>query len=539
MEKKAGEDEIVIDDERGTPAAIASSPKKRKTDAGAVDNGASGACLCDDVLGLILARLPARTALACTALSKHHRRLTLTPEFRSLHRRLAPPLPRPHIAYVATAPLRWKDEKGLVSVFHGFHVAGGAGIAAAAAPMRGLFGQRYSDDRYVNTCNGVVLLATDGYSPQGRCVLWNPAVADVVRDVTALDPSKYRDYIVLGLGYGRRSKSYKILLCRKDYWNWEKYPSGSGDGLKTGPVLQVYVLGRRPQLRTIASTGVDRENHNEESLYLDGVVFVLDVDKSVILAFDVDDETITTIDLPGEQDPDWPRHVRSTLMEMDGRLCLVTNLGHHHRAGLWLLTADHQWERRCVIELKGDVYHRDDKGNMYDCSVTGVWHCSGVLAVYIQGMTAANNRLCLYQLATEEMFDAKLPRDMVPELSSYTFCWGYKPTLVAPQSIVQLSQEEERRRNNAAGIMEALKPINDKDSREGKKAILDTVCFMEFMVSIMRKLPDGLQDVIELPLLESKDSDSVSDDNDSEYSEDEARDAFEFEIVSGSEPDSD
>ncbi|CAL5030318.1 unnamed protein product [Urochloa decumbens] len=538
MEKKAGEDEIVVEDDRGTPAAIASSPKKRKTQAAAAVDGAR---LCDDVLGLILARLPARAAVACTALSKRHRRLILTPEFRSLLLRLSPPLPRPHVAYVATAPLRWKGEKGLVSVSHGFHVAA-AGGRIAAAPMRALFGQRYSDDRYVNTCNGVVLLATNDYTPQGRCVLWNPAVADVVRDVTVPDPSKYRHYLVLGLGYGRRSKTYKILLCRKDYWQpCKEYPSGSGcnNKLNTGPGLQVYALGRRPQLRTISST----EIHSQaESLYLDGMLFVLDGDKSVILAFDVDDETITTIHLPGDQDPiwHWPRHVRSTLMEMDGRVCVVTKLGHQHRAGLWLLTADHQWERRCVIELEEDLYHRDDEGNMYDCSVTGIWNCGGVLAVYIQGYTAANDRLRLYQLATEKMlFDAKLPCDLVPEHSKYALCWGYKPTLVAPQSIVELSQDEERRRNNAAGIMEALKPINDKDIREGKKAILDTVYFMEFLVSIMRKLPDGLQDVIKLPLLESKVSDLVSDDNDSEDSEDAARDAFEIEIVSGSEADSD
>ncbi|CAN6236088.1 unnamed protein product [Urochloa humidicola] len=341
MENKAREDEIVVEEESGTP-------KKRKTEAAAAA-AVDGARLCDDVLCLILARLPARAAVACTILSKRHRRLILSPEFRSLHLRLAPPLPRPHAAYLlATAPLRRKEDNGLASVSHGFHLA--------AAPMRALSGQRYSDDRYVNTCNGVVLLAAEGYSPRGRCVLWNPAVADVARDVTVPDPSKYRDYLVLGLGYGRRSRSYKILLCREQY-------RGIGRN-NTGPVLQVYALGGgQPQLRTISSTGLrhgEIRSRHESSIYLDGVVFVLDGDKSVIVAFDVDDETVTTIDLPGERDPDWPRHVRSRLMEMDGRVCVVTNLGHHHRAGMWLLTADHrQWERRCVMELEGDLYHRE------------------------------------------------------------------------------------------------------------------------------------------------------------------------------------
>ncbi|PVH35770.1 hypothetical protein PAHAL_7G272800 [Panicum hallii] len=157
-----------------------------------------------------------------------------------------------------------------------------------------------------------------------------------------------------------------------------------------------------------------------------GTVFVLDVDKPVILAFDGDNETVTTINLPGKRDHGWPRHARSTLMEMDGRLCLATNLGHHHRVGLWLLTADRRWERRCVIELKGDVYHRDDRGNLYDCSIACVWDCGGVLALYVQGSTASNNRLCLYHLATEKMFCAKLPRDLAPRVLELRGVLGLK-----------------------------------------------------------------------------------------------------------------
>jgi hypothetical protein len=79
---------------------------------------------------------------------------------------------------------------------------------------------------------------------------------------------------------------------------------------------------------------------------------------------------------------------------------------------------------------------------------------------------------------------------------------------VAPRSIVELSRDEERRRSNAADIMEALKPINDKDSREGRK-------------DWSRKIRDLVSE------------------NESEDSEDGARDAIEFEILSGSDRDSD
>jgi F-box interacting protein len=433
--------------------------------------------------------------------------------------------------------LRYKQYRGRLSEFHGFHVAGaGAGISSSNAPMRAIFGDSYLGYRCVNTCNGVVLLATNDYSPLGRCVLWNPAVADVVREFTVpADPSMEGgdiNYLMLGLGYGRRSETYKLLLFRMDYTHWKHS-------------LQVYALvGGQPRLRPAVSSppGIDGAIQSQESLYMDGTVYLLDVDRSVILAFDVDDETVTTIRLPGKLDRDHPRHVRSRLMEMQGRLCLATNHGHHHRAGLWLLAADRrQWERRCVIELQGSVYYHDSNGDTYHCSIAGVWDCSGVLAVHIQGLTVANNKLCLYQLATgRKMLDAKLPCDLVPDDSHYALCWGYKRTLVSAQSILELSQDEERRRNiaNAKDIMEALKPIRDKDSREGPKAILDTVSFMEFLVSVMRKLPDDVQDVIKLPLLlDSVDLDVVSE-NDSEDSEDDdARGVVKIRIVSGSDSD--
>ena len=158
-------------------------PRKRKR-AATTGGGASAARICDDVAVNILARLPARAAVACTALSKHHGGLIRSPEFRSLHCRLGAPLPRPHIAYVATAPIRRRPEQeNPVSVFHGFHVAG-AGLISGDAPMRALTGWRHLGTQYVGTCNGVVLLASEEFAAPCRCTLWNPAVADVAREMT-------------------------------------------------------------------------------------------------------------------------------------------------------------------------------------------------------------------------------------------------------------------------------------------------------------------------------------------------------------------
>ncbi|CAN6240704.1 unnamed protein product [Urochloa humidicola] len=210
MEKAVGE--IADEREAAPPRGPAPSSKRKRA---ATDGGAPGASVCDDVVTNIFARLPARTAVACTTLSKHHRGLIRSPEFTSLHRRLGAPLPSPHIAYIATAPIRRRPEqKKPVNVFHAFHVAGSGG--GGGAPMRSLAGWRYLGMRYINTCNGVVLLARKKFSCPCRCVLWNPAVADGgVTEVTIPDPWETSDYRILGLGYGRRSETYKLLMCRR------------------------------------------------------------------------------------------------------------------------------------------------------------------------------------------------------------------------------------------------------------------------------------------------------------------------------------
>ncbi|CAN6240701.1 unnamed protein product [Urochloa humidicola] len=183
--EKGGEDEIA--EERETAAASAGAPDPKKRKRAAID-GAPSADVCDDVAGNILARLPARTAVACTALSKHHRSLIRSPEFRSLHLRLAPPLPRPQIAYVATAPIRRRPENDPVSGYHGFHIAGAAAGLRRNDPMRVLTGGRYLGTSYVNTCNGVVLISNNEFSDApARCALWNPAIADDAKEVTIPD----------------------------------------------------------------------------------------------------------------------------------------------------------------------------------------------------------------------------------------------------------------------------------------------------------------------------------------------------------------
>jgi hypothetical protein len=79
------------------------------------------------------------------------------------------------------------------------------------------------------------------------------------------------------------------------------------------------------------------------------------------------------------------------------------------------------------------------------------------------------------------MYKVNLPGDLTPE-RGYALCWGYRPSLMSPGSIVdKLNQRNEPCRESSAEIMQILKPVKEQEMREGRKATLNTVYLMEFL----------------------------------------------------------
>ncbi|TVU44420.1 hypothetical protein EJB05_03861, partial [Eragrostis curvula] len=406
---KPGEDEIAKAQEKAA-AAVRKRKMRRATGASAAASRDAG--MCDDVVRSIFARVPARTAVASMALSKHHRRMILCPEFRSLHCRLGPPLPQPHIAYIATAEIRRRKDPDPISAFRGFHVAG-IGHSSSNAPMRSLAGSAY-------------------------LTLWN---------------------------VNTRSQTYRLLLSR---WRRREQPA-----IATKKLL-VYALGAggdNKSLRTVLSVG-DGEISNK-SLYLDGIIYLFHFEKEAILAFDVDEETVTSIKMPGNQCKPYYSPFFE-LQELSGRPCMQTYDGNSR--ALWLLREDHRWEQRCVIkELRS--YYGQETRDLSVCSINGAWDSGGgVLVLYLNDELTGNQWLHMTNASTSQTLQVILPRNVTPEQSGYSFCWGYKPTLLSPESIVgKLSQDEERHRELTANIMEALKPVNERERRKGHKKTLNTL----------------------------------------------------------------
>ncbi|GJN01892.1 hypothetical protein PR202_ga19194 [Eleusine coracana subsp. coracana] len=208
-----------------------------------------------------------------------------------------------------------------------------------------------------------------------------------------------------------------------------------------------------------------------------------------ILAIDIDNEKVSTIDMPGNK---WYPSTKSGLLLISGRPCLLKNDASHR--ALWILTVDHQWERRCVFKVEDDLIY---------CPIKGVWDCSGVLVMYFYNKTG-DNKLLLYQVTKEKMWIENLPHKEMAKGLDYAFCWGYRPTLLSLESILgKINQDVEQHHSRKVDTMEAMKPFKAQDKlKEQKGTMLGTVRFMEYLICVMenQKLSKNKRDVIEIPL---------------------------------------
>ncbi|KAF8702275.1 hypothetical protein HU200_033043 [Digitaria exilis] len=450
----------------------------------------------------VLSRLPTRYAVRCLALSRHHRRLVGSLDFwlqlQLLHRRrLVPAMPR--IAYMATTSMLPAGP-----LFYEFHVAAGGSddddLMRLRRPLIDREAKVSSRQRYAGTCNGVVVLAADSFYSSTTVVLFNPAItgSEVVVGISDNDRGQHGWFgsRVSGFGYGPTCLRHKLLLAKlgdryvdddKQVYHATELLAYTFGGATTTPDDQ------QPRCRTVMSSGRSSIKISATSVYLDGKIYLL-ADHSRVLAFDVDKETVTGIELPGDRVPDErSRHAKSELMEMSDRLCVATAAGEGSIA-LWLLitAGDQKWEQRCVLPR-----YADDK-------LAGAWDCGGVLLLLFEGLTKKTEPdVILYDTRATKKKASEPLRLHVPRVvaeseqrrsTAHVFCWGYRPTLVSPGIIIGRGGAPPRQRRD--GVVAALNPVLQRDVKAGRERTLDTVCFMDFLHHIMRQLPGKLNEVV-------------------------------------------
>lgn len=174
-------------------------------------------------------------------------------------------------------------------------------------------------------------------------MLFNPATGEeetIVLDLACGGGGKDVFRCFCGFGYSPSSKTYKALVCARDFY---ELCLGCAGELVVVPFCGAGAHGKPRTVAKVAKLSERCEDYFS-SLCLDGKMYVLpDTTASAVLAFDVDDETVAHIPFP------WPwccaghRGYVSELMEVWGRPCIAME------SALWTLTPDHQWERRCTL----------------------------------------------------------------------------------------------------------------------------------------------------------------------------------------------
>ncbi|KAL6658523.1 hypothetical protein ACP70R_004109 [Stipagrostis hirtigluma subsp. patula] len=367
----------------------------------------------------ILPRLPAHAAQGFAAASAFFRGILTDPEHWLSRLSRAPP-PRPRAACLV---VRGSNDDGDPELRHEFHYADAASSAAEPYAVRAA-GASLAGYRHAGTCNGLVLLAAPWSNrTRVRAVLFNPASG--VEEAVALDlpgggrggGSEFRCFC--GLGYSPSSKTYKALICTRDF---ESFPRRKLMMLPLGGAA-----AGRQEVRTVSAVPY-RFDGQPSSLSLDGKVYLLPaITAPEVLAFDVDGEVVTPVPLPRGV---WRRI--SELMEVWGRPCIA--MGNELASSLSVLTPEHQWERRCTLAV-GPCRRWVGGGTT---TIHGAWDCGdGLLFVMFR-----DGRGCMYDVGETAARRQDMPAAVAPaakvslaELQKCTFCWGYQPTLIPPATV--------------------------------------------------------------------------------------------------------
>ncbi|KAL6658522.1 hypothetical protein ACP70R_004108 [Stipagrostis hirtigluma subsp. patula] len=435
----------------------------------------------------ILPRLPAHDARGFAAASTFFRGLLTGQDYWS-----RAPRPCPSAACLV---VRGGDGDGGGHEFHYADAGSSAEPAVVRAAGETATGPMADGYRYAGTCNGLVLLAAP-WSNDGcaRGVLFNPASGEEEAVVLALPLAGVFDTDVYhrrfcGLGYSASSKSYKAILCTRDF-----LPLCGGNRGELAVVPFSGAAAGRQKPRTLATVQMVSNTFHEYfySLTLDGKVYLLhDMSRSPpLLAFDVDDETVTAIPFPPRIGVGYYE-----LMEVWGRPCIA--IGQQTLSELWVLTPELRWECRSTLAV-GPSPSRRCTVHYDHFVIRGAWDCGGGLLYALFG----DGRGRMYDLRETTPPPARvanpLPGEaakaLLPaELQEGTFCWGYRPTLVPPTTVFgggPCSGERDGWRHSSSGqsrlrkspgvtrrrcVEELMEAMTRKPTRRGE----EVPCFLD------------------------------------------------------------
>ncbi|EMS61890.1 hypothetical protein TRIUR3_19899 [Triticum urartu] len=381
----------------------------------------------EDVLPLaVFSHLPARDAARGVVLSKRWREILTGGDFWANHYQR--PSKEVCLAYLdrghrlpfkfSLYGLEGKHAFYLVAAGDTFPISHGLPVAGTELSYR-----------FFGSCNGLVAFEQRGLSDSSMtCLVANPATS---QHLTAqlLDLGTFS--WMLAFGYDPKEDKYKVFVqCGSDVHVVPLTLSGT-DGSRPVTVL--------PNV----AHDLDKLQNNTYSLCIEGNCYVLlsprddgtgsQSSKEKLLVFHVQSELVTSIDTPEDGT------LFSGIMEMGKSVCVATLSRDRPEITLSVLNSGLLWERMCCLSVSPSPGGRGP-------GLLGAWQCKQRLVLWFR-----EHGLAFYNLSPANLVDAVHGCTQTCSLEGYQeenhkllqhlhkryhFCWGYRPTLVAPGSVI-------------------------------------------------------------------------------------------------------
>ncbi|XP_006660745.2 F-box protein At3g07870-like isoform X1 [Oryza brachyantha] len=296
------------------------------------------AWLPQDIVELILVRLPVSTLLRCRGVCKQWDRIIRDTQFGMAHIRCAPCRPLIFFRQENLGQLLYPCEAILFD--------------EAWSPSKWDIPVIEPDDFLCASCNGLICL----YSTKSTIKIANLATGECMHLAKPVRNSKTDHFSYYSFGFHPVTKQYKVMHCLRD----EQLHDGTSFS-----TIQVYTLGdekwrdvRTPQalsLRCVERSG---------AVNVDGAMYWLTEDaksvwKRVVVAFDLSEELFWWLQLPLVDPASCmlgnPDQLLITVTDIDGKLSVATRsysglIGKMH---IWTFDSklEQRWIQKCTIRL--------------------------------------------------------------------------------------------------------------------------------------------------------------------------------------------
>ncbi|KAL7215748.1 hypothetical protein ACSBR1_027817 [Camellia fascicularis] len=304
----------------------------------------------EEVLIEILSRLPVKSLLRFTCVSKPWRSLITNPSFINTHLNKSTNNTLTHLLLLRYTCLNPNQEHYSLrfdnKTFNHYD--------QFTSPFKTHF---YF--RVVGTCNGLVCLSDDRFGDKHNIILWNPMIRRYVAlPKPSLSLDSYIPYMsVLGFGFDLRTNDYKVVRIS----HFERRKNAI-------PLPKVEVYSLKTGSWKALTCGVPSYNMVEyfwEHVFLNGFAHWIAYKRvgdgkfhNVILSFGFGDELFHEIELPETVAPTFPLQLGVHLVGTMIAVSFIDNSANHKCVSIWVMKdygVVESWTKQYNVDFQGGL----------------------------------------------------------------------------------------------------------------------------------------------------------------------------------------